>query len=384
MLESTFKDMDFSHHKKRAIMRFTSSLSNKKQSFFNRIFFLKPLLSIMTCLLFLGVSSFIIQEELNNQQTDSSPRLVDVIYELPLLYEKYSSDIGLQKAHKMGLTNEYKKTVVSSNVSINFTRAYYDGVNITISYNIINNSKVKWPDQPPRMIGASDSLMLKGNHEFKINGSQFSGGMRDRYINVAPNKYEGLLEVNPSHLPKGDSFIFEGHVSEIHGVKGDWNFKIPISKEKTKDFVNTFTPNVKVKGPRGETIVVNKIDFTPTAIGLETNTVTKGLDEEQFGKRDQYYFSIEAVGGDNGVSGYTERPQKNTFFTVTRSTFPPLKEIPKTLTVRAYNPSKLSENVVFEVPLVVEKEEQKGFFSKAIVSIRTFVEAIGNVFKKLF
>lgn len=72
MLNSTFHDMEFSPHKKREVMESIHNFSNKKTSFFNRVTFLKPIVSVIACILFLGASSFFILEGLNNPNIDSS------------------------------------------------------------------------------------------------------------------------------------------------------------------------------------------------------------------------------------------------------------------------------------------------------------------------
>jgi hypothetical protein len=54
-----------------------------------------------------------------------------------------------------------------------------------------------------------------------------------------------------------------------------------------------------VKALGGE-IIVKKMDFTPTAIGLETETIRKIKNGH---KNHVLFFSLVEVGADNGVSG---------------------------------------------------------------------------------
>jgi Domain of unknown function (DUF4179) len=75
-----------------------------------------------------------------------SPTLANVLHKLPIvghIYQDFRSDIGLQGAHESGLTEEYQKTVISENVEVTLTKVYYDGVNLSVGYKVINNSEVE-------------------------------------------------------------------------------------------------------------------------------------------------------------------------------------------------------------------------------------------------
>jgi Domain of unknown function (DUF4179) len=282
-----------------------------------------------------------------------SPTLANVLHKLPIvghIYTDYKSDIGLQKAQEAGLTEEYQKTVISKDVEVTLTKIYYDGVNLSIGYKIISNTSKEWPDPPAMGAGASHFLILKGSHEFKINGSNMFGGLSDTFKEIDPGEYEGLLQLHANEFPKENNFVLECFFSEIQGVKGEWNFKVPVTKEKVKEIVHSFEPNHKVDALGGE-IIVKRVDFTPTAIGLETETIRR-LNKEN--KDDVLLFSIVEVGADNGVSGDSEKLENGKTRIITRSTFPPLKEVPEFITVRGYNPSDLSESVQFKVPLKKE------------------------------
>jgi hypothetical protein len=206
------------------------------------------------------------------------------------------------------------------------------------------------PDPPKMGAGASHFLLLKGSHKFKINGSQMFGGLSDTFKEVSPREYEGLLQFHPNKFPKGNMFTLECSFSEIQGIKGEWNFEVPVTKEKVKEIVHSFEPNHKVTALGGE-IIIRKVDFTPTAIGLETETIRKIKNGD---KNHVLLFSIVEVGADQGITGDSEKLKNGKTRTVSRSTFPPLKEVPELITIKAYNPSNASESVMFKVPLKKE------------------------------
>jgi hypothetical protein len=296
-----------------------------------------PSLVTLSILLFLG-SGFV------------SPTLANVLKKLPMvghIYNDFQKDIGLQGAYEAGLTEEYQKTVTSKNVEVTLTKVYYDGANLSVGYKVINNSEVEWPEPPKMGAGASHFLLLKGSHKFKINGSQMFGGLSDTFREVSPREYEGLLQFHPNEFPKEKTFILECVFSEIQGIKGNWNFEVPVTKEKVKEIVHSFELNHKVEALGGE-IIIKKVEFTPTAIGLETETIRKTKKED---RNQVLLFSIVEAGADNGVTGDSEKLKNGKTRTVSRSTFPPLKKVPEMITIKAYNPSNASESIIFKVPL---------------------------------
>lgn len=147
-------------------------------------------------------------------------------------------------------------------------------MNLSVGYKVINNSEIEWPDPPKNGGGSTHFLLLKGSHDFKINGSEMFGGMSDTFKELGPREYEGLLQFHPHEFPKENKFMLKCSFSEIQGVKGEWNFEVPVTKEKVMEIVYSFEPNTKVEALGGE-IIVKKVDFTPTAIGLETETIRK-------------------------------------------------------------------------------------------------------------
>lgn len=155
------------------------------------------------------------------------------------------------------------------------------------------------------------------------------------------------MQIYPQDFIKEDHFTLECYFSEIQGVKGKWNIKIPVTKEI--DQSSTFEPNQKMAALGGE-IIVKRVQFTPTAIGLETEMI---IDKDKIENKN-YLYSIVEVGADNGVIGNIENLPDGKVKIITKSTFAPIKDIPDVISVKVYNPSDVSENAVISVPLKKE------------------------------
>lgn len=277
-----------------------------------------------------------------------SPAFATILQKLPVIgfiYDNFQSDIGLKKAKETGMTEDYQKSVESNNIELTITETYFDGVNLSVGYKLKNNSEEEW--QLPQKIGAGAThflLLRGGDHEFEINGSHIYGGFSDEYEVIGPNEYEGILNLYPHEFPEGNNFNLGLSFKEIQGVKGEWIFDIPVSKEKVQALQHSFFPNQIVNGLGGE-ITIKSVTFTPTGTELKTEAIMEK------GRGKDILFSIKELGADNGVTGHTKQLENAKEITFSRSTFPPLKEIPGSITITAYSSSETSGEITFTVQL---------------------------------
>ncbi len=86
---------------------------------------------------------------------------------------------------------------------------------------------------------------------------------------INKNRYAGVIDVMTSQeLP--DKFTLQLDIKKIGEVTGDWNFDIPVSKNKTASATRVFYPSAG-KTDNGVTLTVKKVAFAPNAteISLE-------------------------------------------------------------------------------------------------------------------
>jgi hypothetical protein len=69
------------------------------------------------------------------------------------------------------------------------------------------------------------------------------------------------------------------------------------------------------------------------------------------GKGSKIYFSIVDLGPDLGLSGHTEDLGNGKEKVVNHSPFPPIEQIPDSITITAYDSGDTSKKVTFTVPL---------------------------------
>ncbi|MEH7386563.1 DUF4179 domain-containing protein [Bacillus sp. JJ1521] len=276
-----------------------------------------------------------------------SPTFADILKKIPVvgvIYANYNSDIGLNNANNLGLTENVEKSVTSNNIQLTITKTYYDGQNLSVAYRLRNNSNETWQIPPSANNGSTRLILDADSYETKINGSHNYGGFSEQYEIKGPKEYEGILNIYPIDLPKEDHFSLELSFTKIQGVSGNWDFKIPISKDKTNELGQTFSQKYKVNAFGGE-FIIKSISFAPSGIGLDTETI---MDK---GEGINYYFSIVGAGPDNGSSGHTKDLGNGKELVTNHFPFPPMEEIPKSITIMVYNSKDTSQKVTFTVPL---------------------------------
>lgn len=274
-----------------------------------------------------------------------SPTFAEILKSIPvigIIYDNFDSDIGLKEAKNKGLTDKYEKTVTSNNVELTITNTYWDGETLSFGYKLINKGVDVW--KLPKKQGCKcNYLVSQYPNKIGINGNIVGIAWSEDYQIKGTKDYEGVVTLYPSQPPKGD-FTLTINLTQIAGIQGKWDFNISISKDKTREYVQSFSHKYKVNAFSGEFIVKN-IDFTPTGITLDTETI---MDK---GKGINYYFSIVGVGPDRGPSGHTKDLGNGKELVTNHFPFPPMKEIPKSVTIMVYNSTDTSQKVKFTIPL---------------------------------
>jgi hypothetical protein len=268
-----------------------------------------------------------------------SPAMAKVLNKVPfvgVIYDDYKDDYGLQRGKTLDITQKYEKTIISNNIIFSIKDVYYDGTNLTIAYNVKNLGK-QWTDSTEK------NRYFLFDSELKINGEKLTNfGISSTPKEITPDEFEGILGIKAENFE--DNFTLNLSFSNIKGVKGEWNFDIPVTIDKVKESVVTFTPNFKTTG-LGREINIKSVVFSPSAIELKTEMIVdKGTDGD-------ILFTIEEVGVDNGFKGDIKILENGKELITHWLIFPPLSPIPQEITIRAYNMSNNKENVIFKVPL---------------------------------
>ncbi len=186
-------------------------------------------------------------------------------------YVNYSSDLNLSKTY--------------NGITVTINSIVYDGIDLSIGYTVENKNGFKCE---PHIL----------DKEFKINGKKtsFSSGGAGNIINKATYIGVDTFGVSRDDLPKEvrkhivggevkipDDFIMDLNIREFLGeIKGKWDFKFKVSKDKIKGKVNNVKKSIDLSKVNKD-LMVNEVIFTPINTVLRTtrmNTVLKTISDK--------------------------------------------------------------------------------------------------------
>lgn len=178
-----------------------------------------------------------------------SPVAAKVLSSVPILNSifEFAGDRGLEIASQRGLSKKIEQTVVDQNISLTIQDVFYDGTRLSISY-------------------LQDNVGMLGELTLKVNGKVINSGDGRMGEELPNDQYAGVLNIHTTEaLP--ESFKLSIGVTEIGGVKGSWNFVVPVETSQeavtTIDLMetvvyqdNTFTMESVTIGPAGIKLAV--------------------------------------------------------------------------------------------------------------------------------
>lgn len=275
-----------------------------------------------------------------------SPSMAEVVRNIPVIGSIFESmgDNGLKDAEKLGLVSDISLSAEDQEVRITINDAFYDDARIVISF------KEECKGEFKNFLNISNDLLIDGKlapgFSIGISQKKESEGV---YIGLLTINFGDLSDIDTgiSSDPKfftgkiPDEFILGFHINEIEGVKGNWNFEIPISKKASKNMSVLFEPNI-TKTYKGITHTLTEVMFTPSCVELTFRT-------EPFGQSGIGSYRIYDEKGkelEKIDDGTIEEPQ-----------FLPVKTIPKSLRIMPYTPDLKTKRVAFpeQFPITVSQ-----------------------------
>ena len=208
-----------------------------------------------------------------------SPTMAKVLSEVPIVGSIFadSSDSSLQKVDEKGLASKLNETITDNGVSLTITEAYFGGGRLAIGY-IIETDKADLKSfEKYQGIPLSFKALL--------DGERFTY-MSDFEQSVKDGAAFGIIDMGVGiESELSEEPILQLNVSEISGIKGTWNFNVPVTNKETKAATASFNPMVSTTWDKA-TFVVEKVEFTPAGSQI---IIDRTLPRED---KDNYSFAI--------------------------------------------------------------------------------------------
>jgi hypothetical protein len=204
-----------------------------------------------------------------------NPKMNRVLAGAPFIggiYEEFGDKMGLNLA-KQNLITKLNQSITKNGVTINLNEAYFDGDVVSITGHVSGNLDA--------------GINEKGEVSFDVNFENYKGDTdtwlsMSKAIKKTGNGYDFQWKLAYPYKMIKDNFTLPISIHNINGIKGDWNFNIPIAQEKNQ----TLTINHSESYPNeGIQININEIKQAKASSTLLYETVYNFKGDEIYIKK---------------------------------------------------------------------------------------------------
>ncbi|MDU1320173.1 MAG: DUF4179 domain-containing protein [Clostridium botulinum] len=201
-------------------------------------------------------------------------------------YEKYSNSVN--------------KSVTDKGITLTINEVVCDDTELMIVYTIKTQDNIK---KIVKEVKEATGIYFSFGPYIKIDGKEPSGGSSSDGKYLDGHTYINSDSIDIRDMKLKNKFNVNLNVSNIYGVKGNWNLKFSLSKDEILKHINVFKSNKKVNF-NDALVNVEKVSFTPINTTITVTGNYKDKSQEASKKR-QETFKKEMAPGQN-LYGYDE------------------------------------------------------------------------------
>ena len=153
-----------------------------------------------------------------------NPTMNNVLANAPLigvLFQEFNDPTGVDLAYKNAVT-ELNQAITKNGVTVKLTSAYFDGSAVSITGFVSEE--------------VENGRNEKGEVSFDVNFEHNKGDndpwLRSNDIKKVENGYNFQWKMEYPYKSFNENFTLPITIHNINGIKGEWNFNIPIQQEK--------------------------------------------------------------------------------------------------------------------------------------------------------
>ncbi|MDM5297154.1 DUF4179 domain-containing protein [Bacillus pumilus] len=156
-----------------------------------------------------------------------SPTMNKVLAKTPFIgaiFQGFDDSIGVDLANQQAVT-ELNQSITKNGVTVKLTSVYFDGGVVSIT-GFVNEE-------------VDNGINEKGEVSFDVNFGQFQGD-DDPWLNMSKemkkveNGYQFQWKIQYPFKSLNENVSLPITIHDINGIKGEWNFKIPLQQGKNR------------------------------------------------------------------------------------------------------------------------------------------------------
>ncbi|WP_419882891.1 DUF4179 domain-containing protein [Peribacillus sp. B-H-3] len=160
-----------------------------------------------------------------------NPTLNRVLANTPLIggiFQQFNDETGVELANQNAVT-QLNQAITSSGVTVKLTSAYFDGNVVSIT-GFVDKDVEKGHNEKGEVSFDVNFGHNEGDNDPWLNGKTTS-------IKKADNGYNFQWKLEYPYKTLKENSTLPITIHNINGIKGEWNFEIPIQQEKNHTFV---------------------------------------------------------------------------------------------------------------------------------------------------
>ncbi|MGE7186989.1 DUF4179 domain-containing protein [Peribacillus sp. NPDC006672] len=158
-----------------------------------------------------------------------NPTMNKVLAKTPLIggiFQEFNDSMGVELANQDAVT-ELNQSLTKNGVTVKLTSAYFDGNVVSIT-GFVDEDVEKGHNEKGEVSFDMNFEHNKGDNDPWLNGS--------RAINKVENGYNFQWKMEYPYKSFKENSTLPITIHNINGIKGEWNFDIPIKQEKSRTF----------------------------------------------------------------------------------------------------------------------------------------------------
>lgn len=205
-----------------------------------------------------------------------NPTMNKVLANAPLIggiFQEFDDSMGVELANQDAVT-ELKQSLTKNGVTVKLTSTYFDGNVVSIT-GFVDEDVEKGGNEKGEVSFDMNFEHYKGDHDPWLRG-------KSNDIKKVENGYNFQWKMEYPYKSLKENFTLPITIHNINGIKGEWNFNIPIQQEKNR----TLAINQEQGYPDDEVkIHIKEILTAKVSSSLVYETVEKY-------KGDEIYFKV--------------------------------------------------------------------------------------------
>ncbi|SOC09504.1 putative zinc finger protein [Ureibacillus xyleni] len=209
------------------------------------------------------------------------------------IFGKQVVDEGLKMANEAGFGERVNLSVTDKGLTFKIEDVIADTSRIALSYQVLNSKGIaKDPALNEHDLNSGNEITLYDHNGKKLILLDSSYSQEDGYA---------LLEYSLRELPSLDSITVKFNLTELDGVKGNWQLEVPIDLKEISKQTKTYALQDEEFTAGGVHVTLDELKIAPTSADFDYET---SFTKDELNKIENQLDALSNKLGENIIKGF--------------------------------------------------------------------------------